>query len=133
MRKLIILIIVLFPLFATAQADSTVQASEDEEIFDIVQEQPSYPGGDSAMKQFIAKNLVYPPLAIKDSLQGIVIVRFVVEPDGSVTKVKAVKSFDENCSREAVRIVQLMKWLPGKQRGKTVRVAVVLPIKFKLN
>ncbi|HYG15808.1 MAG TPA: energy transducer TonB [Bacteroidia bacterium] len=137
MKKLLFILTILFPLFAAAQTDIDVQEASTEktseqEVFDIVEEQPSYPGGEDSMRKFIRDNLVYPDSAINKGLQGSVFLQFVVEPDGKVTNAKAIRSFDEDCAKEAIRVVNLMKWLPGKHRGKAVRVRVVLPIKFKL-
>jgi periplasmic protein TonB len=85
------------------------------------------------MQKFIKDNLVYPPLAVENGLQGKVIVQFVVEPDGHVTDVKSVKFFDEECAKEAVRVVKLMRWTPGKHRNKSVRTRMVIPITFRLS
>lgn len=106
--------------------------SADTEVFEAVEESPSYPGGDSARQAFIVKNLVYPDSSIKYQRQGKVYVKFVVEPDSSVSKVHSVKSFDKESAAEAVRVTKMMRWIPGKQRGKAVRVYVVMPFVFRL-
>lgn len=129
MKKLLFILTFLLPLFAAAQTDTTVE----QEIFDIVEEAPSYPGGEDARAKFIRDNLVYPDSAIKKGLEGKVYLQFIVETDGSVSNVKAIRKFDEDCANEAIRVIKLMKWNPGKQRGKAVRVKVVLPIVFKLS
>ncbi|MGV3599401.1 MAG: energy transducer TonB [Bacteroidota bacterium] len=102
------------------------------EIFEVVEKSPEYPGGEAARQIFIAQHLVYPPLAVENGKQGTVYVEFVVEPSGVLSNVKAIKTFDDDCAAEAVRVVKLMKWTPGEQRGKPVRVRVKMPIKFRL-
>ncbi|HYG14321.1 MAG TPA: TonB family protein, partial [Bacteroidia bacterium] len=109
------------------------EQTNEPEIFDIVENPPTFSGGDAAMQKFIRDNLVYPPLAVENGLQGRVIVQFVVEPDGRVTDVKALKFFDEDCAKEAIRVVKLMRWNPGKQRNKAVKTRMVIPITFKLS
>lgn len=109
------------------------ESTGEQEVFEIVEKQPSYPGGEEARQKFIAKHLVYPPLAIENQKQGTIIVEFIVEPpDGHLSNVKAIKSFDDDCAREAERVVRMMRWTPGEQRGKAVRVKVRMPIKFRL-
>lgn len=133
MKKILFILTILFPLFAAAQTDSTAEATSEQEVFDVVEEAPSYPGGENARAKFIRDNLVYPDSAIKKGLEGRVFIQFIVETDGSVSNVKAMRKFDEDCANEAIRVVKLMKWNPGKQRGKAVRVKVVMSIIFKLS
>jgi periplasmic protein TonB len=123
-------IIVLFALIGIFACKTT---KTDEPVFEVVEVPPQYPGGDEARQKFIVQNLVYPPLAVENNKQGTVYIKFIVEKDGSVSNPEAVKSFDEDCAKEAIRVVKLMKWKPGEQRGKKVRVRMILPIKFKLN
>lgn len=113
-------------------SDEEPEKTDEQEIFEVVEDPPTYPGGEEARQKFIAKHLVYPPLAVENQKQGTVHVQFVVEPDGSLSNVRAVKTFDEDCAREAERVVRMMKWTPGKQRNKPVRVKVSMPIKFRL-
>jgi protein TonB len=103
------------------------------EVFTIVEEMPSYPGGDAKMYEYLGKNIKYPQIARESSIQGRVFVNFVVEPDGSVTNVKVLRGIGGGCDEEAMRVVKSMpKWKPGKQRGKAVRVSYTLPVVFKL-
>ncbi|HYG15810.1 MAG TPA: energy transducer TonB [Bacteroidia bacterium] len=131
MKKLLFILTFLLPLFAAAQTDSTSK-NDDDIVFDVVEEAPSYPGGQDSMMSFIRNNVVYPDSAIKKGLQGKVYVRFIVEKDGTVSNLKAIKEFDKDCTDEAMRVVRLMKWNPGKQRGKAQRVWMVIPFTFKL-
>ncbi|KAB2915414.1 MAG: energy transducer TonB [Bacteroidetes bacterium] len=91
-----------------------------------------YPGGDAARIEFINNNLVYPENAKKNSLMGTVYVTFIVETDSSTSNIVVTKTFDEECGKEAARVVSLMKWVPGKQKGNKVRVRISMPIKFRL-
>ena len=114
-----------------------VEVQEEEvveaEVFTIVEEMPSYPGGDQKMYEYLGKNIKYPQIARESSIQGRVFVNFVVEPDGSVSNVKVLRGIGGGCDEEAVRVVKSMpKWKAGKQRGKAVRVSYTLPVVFKL-
>lgn len=148
MRKLIIVLIFFVPIVCLAQQDTLVTIDDVEElipvplpeesrgdIFEVVEQMPEYKGGRDSLSLFIAKNIVYPKKALKMGKQGIVYVKFIVEPDGSITDVRVIKTFDDGCAKEAERVLKYTsgKWIPGKQRGKNVRVNVVQPVKFKLN
>jgi protein TonB len=106
---------------------------QEQEIFQIVEEMPSYPGGEGKLMEYVAKNIKYPQIARETGIQGRVFVGFVVEPDGSVSNVKVLRGIGGGCDEEAMRVVKGMpKWKPGKQRGKAVRVSYMLPVNFKL-
>lgn len=101
--------------------------------FVIVEEMPTYPGGQEAMMKYLGAKIKYPKEAQGKGIQGIVYVTFVVETDGRIEGVKVLRGIGGGCDEEAVRVVQNMpKWNPGKQRGKEVRVQYNLPIRFKL-
>lgn len=105
----------------------------EDEIFQVVEQDPEYPGGVEALYKFIQQNLKYPQLAKENNITGRVFVQFVVEKDGSVSNVKAARDIGGGCGAEAVRVVKSMpKWTPGKQRGKAVRAAYTLPVNFVL-
>jgi len=105
----------------------------EQEIFQIVEEMPSYPGGERALLEYVAKNIKYPQIARETGIQGRVFVGFVVEPDGSVSNVKILRGIGGGCDEEAMRVIKsLPKWKPGKQRGKAVRVSYQIPVVFKL-
>ena len=104
---------------------------EDTKIFDVVEQMPSFPGGN--VMAWLSQNLKYPVIAAENGVQGRVVVQFVVEKDGSVTDVHAVKKVDPSLDKEAQRVVKSMpKWIPGKQNGSAVRVKYTLPVTFKL-
>lgn len=103
------------------------------EVFQIVEEMPEFPGGESKMYEFILKNIKYPEMARENKIKGRVYVQFVVSKDGSLNKIKVLRGIGGGCDEEAVRIVKRMpKWKPGKQNGKTVPVQFTLPFNFKL-
>ena len=106
---------------------------EETKVFDVVEQMPSFPGGQSALLQYLSSNIKYPVVAEENGVQGRVIVTFVVEKDGSITDVKVVKSVDPSLDKEAQRVVKSMpKWIPGKQNGSAVRVKYTVPVTFRL-
>ena len=104
-----------------------------EEIFDVVEEQPEYPGGLQELYGFVSKNFNYPDMAKAANVQGKVYVSFVVDKDGTIDDVKVLRGLGSGLDEEAVRVVKMMpKWKAGKQRGKEVKVRYNLPIVCKL-
>jgi TonB family protein len=112
-----------------APADSTAK----EEVFMVAEQMPEYPGGMKEMLKFLQENVKYPVNAIKNNVQGRVIVQFVVEKDGTLTEFKVARSVDPDLDAEALRVLQTMpKWKPGMQKGQVVRVKFTVPVSFKL-
>ncbi len=111
-----------------------VEEKEDpDQIFLVVEETAAPTGGMPAFYEFVGKKLKYPAQARRMGIEGKVFVEFVIERDGTITDVKAIKGIGAGCDEEAVRVLQSApKWKPGKQRGKPVRQRMVLPIAFKL-
>ena len=106
---------------------------EENKVFDVVEQMPSFPGGPSALMAYLSSHVKYPAVAEENGIQGRVTVQFVVEKDGSVTDVKTMKSVDPSLDREAERVVKSMpKWIPGKQNGSAVRVKYFVPVVFRL-
>ena len=106
---------------------------EENKVFDVVEQMPSYPGGMGALMQYLSSNIKYPAIAEENGIQGRVICTFVVERDGSITDVRIAKSVDPSLDKEAMRVVSKMpKWIPGKQNGSAVRVKYTLPVTFRL-
>ena len=106
---------------------------EEAKVFDVVEQMPSFPGGPSALFEYLSKNIKYPVVAEENGIQGRVIVTFVVEKDGSITDVRVVKSVDPSLDKEAQRVVKSMpRWIPGKQNGSAVRVKYTVPVTFRL-
>ena len=106
---------------------------EENKVFDVVEQMPSFPGGQAALMQYLSSHVKYPAVAEENGIQGRVTVQFVVEKDGSVTDVKTMKSVDPSLDKEAERVVKSMpKWIPGKQNGSAVRVKYFVPVVFRL-
>jgi periplasmic protein TonB len=113
--------------------ESAVEEVAEEEIFTIVEDMPSFPGGEEALFKYLAQNIKYPQIAKEAGITGRVFVNFVIDKEGNVTDVKVLRGIGGGCDEEAVRVVKNMpKWSPGKQRGKPVKVSYNLPIKFSL-
>ncbi len=106
---------------------------EETKVFDVVEQMPSFPGGPSALMQYLSSNIKYPVVAEENGVQGRVVCTFVVERDGSITDVRVIRSVDPSLDKEAVRVVKGMpKWIPGKQNGSAVRVKYTVPVTFRL-
>ena len=108
---------------------------EEEAIpFQLVEEKPSFQGGDAnQFSKWVTQRLVYPEIAKENGVQGRVTLQFTVEKDGSVTKVKVLRGVDPSLDKEAVRVVsQSPKWKPGKQRDRAVPVTYTFPVIFQL-
>ena len=105
----------------------------ENKVFDVVEQMPSFPGGQQALMDYLSNNVKYPVVAQENGVQGRVVVSFVVEKDGSITDVKVVKSVDPSLDKEAARVVKSMpRWIPGKQNGSAVRVKYNVPVSFRL-
>lgn len=115
-------------------AQEPVKPKEEEnKVFDVVEQMPSYPGGMGALMTYLSNNIKYPVIAEENGIQGRVICTFVVERDGSITDVRVAKSVDPSLDKEACRVIKSMPhWIPGKQNGSAVRVKYTLPVTFRL-
>ena len=106
---------------------------EETKVFDVVEQMPSFPGGDAELMKFLNSHIKYPAVAEENGIQGRVVATFVVERDGSITDVKVIKSVDPSLDKEAIRVLKSMpKWIPGKQNGSAVRVKYTVPVTFRL-
>lgn len=106
---------------------------EENKVFDVVEEQPSFPGGQGALMSWLHDNIKYPVVAAENGIQGKVIVQFIVGKNGSISNVKVLRSVDPSLDKEAVRVVSNMpNWTPGKQNGASVNVRFTLPVTFRL-
>lgn len=109
------------------------ESNPEEEIYVFVSEYPEFPGGEEALNKYIEDNLRYPEKAREECISGTVVIRFVVEKDGSVSNVGILREIGGGCGAEGKRIVEGMpKWKPGRQSGKPVRTEFTLPIQFRL-
>lgn len=106
---------------------------EENKVFDIVEQQPMFPGGPAALMKYLSEHTKYPVVAQENGVQGRVTVQFVVEKDGSISDVHVLRGVDPSLDKEAVRVVKsLPRWTPGKQNGITVRVNYRVPVLFRL-
>lgn len=124
------IIFMALSLCADAQVDST---SRDQpiEAFNI-EHQPSFPGGESAMMEYINTHLVYPDVALFSGIEGVVITRFLVEKDGSIQNIEILKDIGGDCGKSARKMLESMpKWTPGIANGVPVKVRYSLPLRFK--
>lgn len=115
-----------------AELKAEKQVAEQEEVLNKVEVMPEFPGGMSALINFLSTNLRYPKAAQALGKQGTVRVKFIVRKDGSISNVNVSKSVDKYLDEEAVRVIKAMpRWKPGTQGGKPVNVIYHLPISFK--
>lgn len=121
--------------YGTPQTDGADNAGAAyNNIHATAEQNPEYPGGAAAMMAFIASNLKYPALCQENGIKGRVVLKFVVETDGSIGEIKTVSSPHYLLEKEAVRIVRKMpKWKPGRQSGRPVRVWYTVPVNFALD
>lgn len=127
------------------------QEPEIEEVFKVVEQMPRFPGcenelgdnkakrdcADQKMKQYIYSNLKYPPQALQEKLEGMVVIQFVVDKKGNITQSRIVREIGLGCGEEALRVVESMnelpeKWTPGFQRNRNEKVLYTLPVRFRL-
>ena len=107
---------------------------EEEDVFMVVKDQPEFPGGTSALLEYLRKNIKYPAICRENNIQGRVIVSFIVNKDGGIVEPEVIKSVNPSLDKEALRVISGMpKWKPGSQRGKPVRVKYTVPVNFRLN
>ena len=123
---------------STEKQEEAVEVQEsrsaEEQVFQVVEQMPEFPGGMGECMKFLGQNIKYPKEAIEKGIQGRVIVQMIVERDGSITNTKVVRGVDPLLDAEALRVVnQSPKWIPGKQRGQAVRVKYTLPVMFRLS
>lgn len=113
--------------------EAPAEKAAEEEIFMVVEQMPEFPGGMKEMLKFLQENVKYPENAMKNNVQGRVIVQFVIEKDGTPTEFKVLRSVDPDLDAEALRVMKAMpKWKPGMQKGQVVRVKFTVPVSFKL-
>ena len=112
----------------------TITTKKNEALFIEYETMPVFPGGDTALLDFVYKNLKYPESAIKNKIQGKVILRFVITKTGEIDKVEIIRSLQPDCDKEAIRVVKMLpKFTPGNQSGKPVSIWYTMPVIFKLD
>ena len=122
-----------FKLDGNDQKKTAEQQKQSIEPYKVVEEMPEFHGGQEAFMKFIIENVKYPPQAMKDNVQGKVLVNFIVMSSGKIENAKVIQSVNAELDNEALRVVKSMPvWKPGKQGGKVVDVEYTMPIQFKL-
>lgn len=107
---------------------------EEPDVFSIVEEMPTYPGGQQELLAYLASNIKYPLIAVENGVEGTVVLRFVIDATGSISDIRIARDIGAGCGREAVRVAKTMpKWNPGRQRGMAVPVYFTMPVRFKLD
>ncbi|MBR3608687.1 MAG: energy transducer TonB [Bacteroidales bacterium] len=152
MKKFLLSLLVLFASYSVAQNSSNICNGYEfvdiesgvysatnsfvagaEEICDVVEQMPTYPGGQKALLQYIADNIKYPRTAQEKGIQGRVVVRFVVKKDGTIGDVQIFRGVSDELNQEAIRVIKsITGFIPGYQNGKPVNVWHTLPVSFKL-
>lgn len=128
-------IVLMFVMMSGAGYAQVVSAlpDEDETPVRIAEEAPEFPGGKDSLDAFVRRELVYPPIAMENNIQGVVLVEFVVEKDGRVAHGKVLASLFTDCDVEALRVIMSMPtWKPAKNQGNPVRCYYMCPIRFRL-
>jgi protein TonB len=128
-------IIVALLLFSNVglKAQKKEKIVNAEGVFFKVEEMPEFPGGEQALRDYIAGNISYPEQAKKDSITGKVYISFVIDTTGRVEEAKVVRGVHPLLDNESLRVVRSMPaWIPGKEKGKPVKVAYTIPVTFLL-
>lgn len=106
----------------------------EKEIFITPEKMPQFPGGEIKLYEYLETTIKYPILSREKGIKGKVYIEFIIEKSGKVTNVNVIRGIDENCNREAIRVIRLMpKWEPGERKNEKIRVKYTLPIVFNLN
>ena len=113
------------------QGGTSAPVEEEAKVYNVVEQMPSFPGGEAALLKYVNTHIKYRAIAQEQEISGVVVLRFVVKEDGSVGEVIVQKSLEKHCDEEAVRVVKsLPRFIPGKQQGKAVRVWYTLPVRY---
>lgn len=134
MKKLFLLVLMaLLAVPAFAQSEGNTKSSKDDVVFVQVEQSAEFPGGNSAMQQYLVKNIHYTKKARKNNIEGTVYVNFIVEKDGSISNARVIKGLDGGLDKVALKAVKKMpRWNPGMENGKPVRYQFTLPVRFRL-
>jgi protein TonB len=131
--KALLAVVFVFLISINSNAQAAKLSSPDS-IYTIVEQNPECPGGDAALMKFLTKNIQYPVLANNDDFCGKILMRFVIDTDGSVINPQIIRSCGPTFDKELLRVINLLpKFKPGYQNGKAVKVYFNLPIVFEPN
>lgn len=133
MKKLLFLLLFIGLSIGLKAQDKTDQLKTDTTLYIAAQIQPVFPGGDLGFRQFLREHIVYPETDRQNHTVGFVYLQFIIEKDGSLSHVKAIRAPSETLAAEAIRVMNLSpKWIPAKQNGYPVRLRFTVPVKFSL-
>ncbi len=133
MRYLVFILFFTFNLPSILLAQANLDSLSEYDCIYFIEDEPDFPGGDSALSAFIKTNLRYPDTAKIYYVEGVVYASFIVEKDGSLSGFKIRRGLGWGCDMEALRILKLMpKWTPGSRRGEPIRVQMNIPIRFEI-
>lgn len=117
-----------------AEEQYVPQEMQEGEVYDMVDEMPVFPGGMTALLKYVSETIQYPDVAKKESIQGRVIVTFIVDKEGTIKNAKVMRGIDASLDNEALRVVNSMpRWNPGKHKGENVSVRFTFPVRFDLD
>ena len=129
---LLIFIPVFFSLTNTNKNEREYNIQSDDFVYDFVDEMPQFPGGEIGLEKYIQDNLIYPKRVAKAGIKGKVYTECIIERDGEVTHEKVYSGISKKLENEALKVIQKFpNWIPGKHKGKIVRVRVTIPVEFK--
>lgn len=136
-NRLFISLLIFISVTSFAQTEDTnTDSNQKIEPYVYAEQMPEFPGGQDEMYKFIAKNLIYPKIAIDSNIEGRVHLKFTIQPDGSIADIKVLNNpkLGYGCEEAAIAVIKKMpKWKPGKQNGKPIPVYFNLPIRFRIN
>jgi len=123
----------IYPTKTEEKEKIVEQESENTQIFTHVDVPPSFPGGDAELMKWMQNNVKYPTLAQEQEVQGKVVLKFVINSNGSISNIEVIRSLETNCDQEAIRVIKSMpNWIPGRQNGRNVATYYTIPIMFRL-
>lgn len=112
----------------------TAGSNDEEPVFVQIENKPEFEGGWTAFEAYFQNNLRYPKKAVKERIEGKVLVKFIVEKDGSVSNAEVIRSVSKELDKEALRVIRNMpKWKPGTLKGKPVRCSFTVPVTFRIS
>lgn len=133
MKKITSCTLLAITMYAVAFTQSEVpeDSSWRHNTYVVVEEMPEFPGGKEALKEYLDSSMVYPAMALEANVKGLVMVEFLIDEQGSISRIKVLKGLGYGCDEEVIRVISRMPmWTPGYQDGKAVRVLYRLPVRF---
>jgi len=135
MRKLLFILFILCASISHAQTVTPAASTQQDTVYQLVDQMPIYPGGDDSLMKFLHHNIQYPPIDEGDDLAySREVVSFVVNKDGTISDIKVLKSISRSFDKEIIRVISLMpRFTPGMLAGQPVRVRFLIPLHIHLS